>query len=120
MSGDPSGSARYARQRVLVGLGSAGQARLQRARVRVGGLDSGAHVCALYLAGAGVGRIEAPPDLGASCRALNPDVEVHPSESAIGYWLDDGDVYLEGAEGSEVDAGAADADAILRRILALS
>lgn len=48
---------RYARQRALPGIGSEGQSRLLASSVAVIGCGALGSLCAMYLAGAGVGRI---------------------------------------------------------------
>jgi hypothetical protein len=67
-------SARHARQLVLVG--DLGQARLAAAAVVVDGDGLGSEVAALYLAGAGVGRVDVAPSLVANVRAQDPEVVV--------------------------------------------
>ncbi len=72
-------SARYARQQVLVG--DAGQARLAAATVVVDGDGLTSEVAALYLVGAGVGRVDVAPALVARVRDQNAEVVVS-SEAA--------------------------------------
>jgi hypothetical protein len=69
---------RYGRQVVLPGWGGAGQERLAAATVRVLGRGPSARAAALYLAGAGVGRlvVEAFAD---DARALNPLCAIEPT-----------------------------------------
>ncbi|MCB9653177.1 MAG: hypothetical protein H6729_03460 [Deltaproteobacteria bacterium] len=67
---------RYARQLIVPGFGDAGQQALEGACVRVFGATMEAEVCALYLVGAGVGRVVVHPTLVDRCRALNSRVTV--------------------------------------------
>jgi molybdopterin/thiamine biosynthesis adenylyltransferase len=72
---DPS-VARYARQVAVAGVGAPGQARIAAARVEVDGDGFDAEVAALYLAGAGVGRLRVAARVAVACRALNTAIEV--------------------------------------------
>lgn len=105
----PLPSARYSRQIMLPGFGSAGQERLRRARVLVVGLGGLGSPVAMYLAAAGVGRLVLADfdavDLSnlqrqilhgterigwpkadsarATLAALNPEVELVPLKRAL-------------------------------------
>jgi molybdopterin/thiamine biosynthesis adenylyltransferase len=80
---------RYSRQIVLPEIGGRGQERLLGSAAAVLGTDEAAATAALYLAGAGVGRIEVYPGLTESAAAatalaramlaLNPEVRVKAS-----------------------------------------
>jgi hypothetical protein len=74
---------RYARQIAVPGVGTSGQAAIARADVTVDGDDLAAEVCALYLAGAGVGTLRVPPTLAERCRRLSSDVRVVTSSPPI-------------------------------------
>jgi hypothetical protein len=50
---------------------------IERADVRVAGTGLAAEICALYLAGAGVGELGVAPTLVERCRALSSEIEVH-------------------------------------------
>lgn len=70
---------RYSRQIVLREIGGAGQARLLATSVLLLGGGPLAEMAALYLAGAGIGRIalfQATDSLADAVRDLNPDVAV--------------------------------------------
>lgn len=72
---------RTTRQRRLVEVGEAGQARLAALAARVAGAGIAARVEALYLAGAGVGALVVEDDTVAeAARALNPEVDVRVEE----------------------------------------
>src|SRR6185369_8396954 len=75
---------RYSRQIILPQIGAQGQQRLLQSAVAVGGDGALAEVVALYLAGAGVGRIALQgidrEALRAAIMDLNPDVEVRFGE----------------------------------------
>jgi hypothetical protein len=73
---------RYARQISVREIGASGQAAISAARARVEGRDLDAEVCALYLAGAGIGRLELDPALVDACRALNREVAIEAIHSA--------------------------------------
>jgi adenylyltransferase/sulfurtransferase len=91
-SGQPRSArrARYQRQIRLREVGEAGQARLDRARVRVLGAGPGSWTAALYLAAAGVGRLEVEDpaaDLD-DLRGLNPEIVVSPATDSREETLD--------------------------------
>jgi hypothetical protein len=71
---------RYARQIALREIGPEGQASLLSAEVRVEGRGPEAEVCALYLAGAGVGRLRVDPRWADASRAINSTIEVRAIE----------------------------------------
>jgi adenylyltransferase/sulfurtransferase len=79
---------RYSRQIIVPGIGGRGQERLLAARVLIAGEDDVARTAALYLAGAGVGRIDllAPRtwanSLAADLADLNPGVRVEVVDRA--------------------------------------
>lgn len=77
-----SGPDRYARQRSVAAVGDVGQAALAAATVVVVGDDEAARVAALYLAGAGVGRLVVHPRWCDACRALNSTIVLDPSGPA--------------------------------------
>ncbi len=63
---------RYARQMVLPEVGGLGQERLRAARA-----EATSELEALYLAGAGIGKIEVPnEEIAAVARALNPLISI--------------------------------------------
>jgi hypothetical protein len=68
--------ARYARQIAVPGVGARGQRAFASADVIVGGDQLAAEVCALYLAGAGIGTLAVAPRLTDVCRALSSEVRV--------------------------------------------
>lgn len=118
--GDPS-AGRYVRQVLLREVGAAGQARVAAAHVVVTGQGVAARVCALYLAGAGVGRLTVSGPLIDDVRSLNPEVDVRAARGRARSF----DAYI-GAEqtavavprtGRPVDDGAAVALAALKRLL---
>jgi molybdopterin/thiamine biosynthesis adenylyltransferase len=91
---------RYARQMVLPEVGGVGQARLRSTAAR-----ARSEVEALYLAGAGVGRLTVPTAaIAAAARALNPLATVEVD----GALADD-----------DVETGALAALATLKQVLAL-
>lgn len=67
---------RYARQISIAGVGERGQARLASAAITVDGSGLDAEVCALYLAGAGVGRLSVAASIAERCREQNSEVIV--------------------------------------------
>ena len=64
-------SPRYARQVAVPGIGERGQALIRGGSVAVIGEGLAAEVCALYLAGAGVGSLRVSERWLAGCAALN-------------------------------------------------
>lgn len=60
----------------MPGIGDRGQEALGNAVVRVDGTGLAAEVCALYLAGAGVQRLEVDPDFADRCRAINGEIQI--------------------------------------------
>lgn len=121
---------RYARQTLLPEVGEVGQRRLARGEVFVHGHGAAARVCALYLAGAGVGRLVVSPRLRRQVRDLNPGVEVTSRPSTGSEAIDgpstpfrvhvSGDaaaIGFESTTGSAVETGAAAALAALKRLL---
>ncbi|MCK6546852.1 hypothetical protein L6R52_13470 [Myxococcota bacterium] len=89
--------ARYARQISVRGVGEVGQAAFERATVEVAGSGLDAELCALYLCGAGVGRLTVDPSLAGPCRALNAAVAVEERDggAALGVWVELDGVRLE-------------------------
>lgn len=65
---------RYARQ--IAALFPGEHERLRQAEVAVGGSDLPSKIAALYLAGAGVGRLEVAPSLVAELLALNSELVI--------------------------------------------
>jgi hypothetical protein len=120
------GDGRYARQVSVRGIGEAGQAAFARASVEIAGTALDAELCALYLAGAGVGHLVVDPCLVDGCRALNSDVHVEPRSAgdALGLVIDLGGTRAElpsillTTELSPVARGAAAARWALARVLA--
>ena len=114
---------RYARQVILREVGAAGQRRIREGCVVVEGRSAAARVCALYLAGAGVGRLEVAPSLAVDVRAQNPEADVRSGsntprfavriEEARGPWTP----ALAPTTAGPVDVGASAALAVLRRLL---
>lgn len=68
--------ARYARQIAVPGVGKSGQQAIAQAEARVLGGDLAAEVCALYLAGAGIGTLHVARALSGSCTALTSAIRV--------------------------------------------
>jgi hypothetical protein len=66
---------RYGRQLILPEWGAAGQEHMLHARVRITGRGTAARTAALYLAGAGVGRLVVE-EAADEVRARNPHVTV--------------------------------------------
>lgn len=66
---------RYARQ--IAALFPGEHERLRQAQVVVGGSELPSKIAALYLAGAGVGRLEVAPSLVAELSALNSELAIH-------------------------------------------
>lgn len=77
-----SGTARYARQRSVPGVGVRGQAQLAAASVSILGDGLDAEICALYLAGAGIGCVRVSPSLAGRCREQNGEITVLELESS--------------------------------------
>jgi molybdopterin-synthase adenylyltransferase len=79
---------RFSRQIVLPQIGGRGQERLLSSSVAVAGDGALAEIVALYLAGAGIGRIALPGAGREAWRAdivdLNPDVRVAPAADGLG------------------------------------
>lgn len=119
-------ASRYQRQVSVPGVGARGQAAIREAAIAVGGDSLAAEICALYLAGAGVGTLIVAPALAAGCRAINSQVEVIVREGGSAYSVR---VERRGEEGARtfpespesitdpVLAGAAGARWALARIL---
>jgi molybdopterin/thiamine biosynthesis adenylyltransferase len=72
--------ARYARQIAVPGVGKGGQHAVAHAEARVLGSDLAAEVCALYLAGAGIGTLHVARALSDRCVSLNSAIEVIASD----------------------------------------
>lgn len=68
--------ARYARQLSVPGVGARGQSLLSAADVIVDGDGLAAEVCALYLAGAGIGTLTVAQRLFDACRSIASGVRV--------------------------------------------
>jgi hypothetical protein len=121
---------RYLRQIAVPGFGDRGQSALSCASVRVEGEGLAAEVCALYLAGAGIGRLEAAPPIALECRALNAEVEVEAIPGGGPRAVPGISVLLLDTEGRQlarlhdpddgVDTGAALARWVMERVLAAS
>ena len=79
---------RYSRQIILPQVGGNGQERLLQSSVAIAGAGAVAEVAALYLAGAGIGRIVLHGRGRAALRSdlleLNPDVEATVSDAPLG------------------------------------
>lgn len=112
---------RYSRQALLPEVGAAGQARFRAAQIRVAGRGTAARVCALYLAGAGVGRLELTRALAPEIEAFNPEVEVvafdGESTFSVSLRTPDGVDTWTAPSSLAVDAGAQAALWVLKRIL---
>lgn len=82
----PQQVTRYARHLILDGVGRDGQERLLRATVAVDGSGPAHEEAAVYLAAAGVGRLELHPALaeraGARLKAQNPDCAVERGDGS--------------------------------------
>jgi hypothetical protein len=110
---------RYSRQILLRDIGARGQERLLGSSVAIVGCGSLAHLCALYLAGAGIGHIrllatEADPvgavdALADDLSSLNPEVRVEAlSGASYGAADSPADVLVDtGARPSTLAAAAA-------------
>jgi hypothetical protein len=102
------------------GIGDRGQEAISAAVVRVEGTGLAAEVCALYLAGAGIQRLEVDADLVDRCRAINREIAVDhnqggaraPSVVRVAILADDGG---ELARRSESVSGGVEAGATLAR-----
>jgi molybdopterin/thiamine biosynthesis adenylyltransferase len=104
---------RYGRQMVLPEVGGIGQERLRASSVR-----ARSEVEALYLAGAGVGRLAVPTlAIAEAARALNPLVEVAIDERIADERVAEERANLD--ERGDVEAAALAAVATLKRILGL-
>lgn len=113
-----SADERHARQRALPEVGEAGQRRLEAAVVRVHGAELSSRVCALYLAGAGVGRLELAEALVDRCRRLNPDVDLRGVSVDDSFFVEVGAwSWRPGRRGSPVDDGARGALKAMMRIV---
>jgi molybdopterin/thiamine biosynthesis adenylyltransferase len=77
---------RFSRQIILPQVGGAGQERLLGSTVALAGRGGLLDIVALYLAGAGIGRLALrdAPSLRAALVALNPDVRVVSAETPLG------------------------------------
>src|SRR5262245_29954543 len=79
---------RFSRQIILPEIGAGGQQRLLQSSIALAGGGALADVAALYLAGAGVGRIALHGVDRAALRArlldLNPDLDVTEASDAFG------------------------------------
>jgi uncharacterized membrane protein YhdT len=110
---------RYGRQVALPWVGSHGQARWAAGQVEVLRADLAGWVCARYLAGAGVGVLQVPPELEAPCRAVRSDLQLRVVSASP---VNDGWVRV-GAESFDpdladpVDAGSEAARWALLRLL---
>jgi adenylyltransferase/sulfurtransferase len=99
---------RFSRQIVLPQIGGTGQERLLRSAVALAGEGELATSAALYLTGAGVGRItlHGSHQLRGELRDLNPDVEISLTGRALGSV--DADVLIAcQAQLAGIDAAAA-------------
>jgi hypothetical protein len=67
---------RYARQIAVPGVGARGQRAIASADVIVDGGGLAAEVCALYLAGSGIGTLAVSPRLASRCRELTSAIRV--------------------------------------------
>lgn len=85
--------------------------------VTVAGRDLASEVCASYLAGAGVARLEVDRALISALDGLNADVELCAIESGPGLVVAVGDARHEPAAGPDVARGASAARWALARIL---
>lgn len=108
---------RYARQRSIAGVGDAGQARLGAAEATVHGDGLDAEVCALYLAGAGVGRLVVHRSLAERCREQNGEIEVREGAGAGPCAVEVGGVRSTLAGEDEVLRGASLARSALALII---
>jgi hypothetical protein len=99
---------RYSRQLAVREVGPRGQSALERAHVRVVGSDLAAEVCALYLAGAGLGALSVDPALLPACRRINADTTLEPLPGGGGALLVElaGGRFSPEAAGSSVSRGA--------------
>jgi hypothetical protein len=71
---------RYARQLAVPSVNVSGQSRIQAGKVRIFGTGLDAEICALYLAGAGVGTLIVAPILLAGVRGINSEITVESME----------------------------------------
>lgn len=93
------------------------QEKLRASTVRVPGTSASARVCALYLAGAGVGKIETTIAIGDELRALNPDVTIDVDHDAASAGIDERLADLDPAA-ADVANGALEALRHMKRIFA--
>lgn len=99
---------RFSRQIILPQIGGTGQERLLRSAVAVAGDSEFAAITALYLAGAGIGRVvvHGRNEASGELSDLNPDVQVTLASGALGSV--DADVLIAcDAPLAEIDAAAA-------------
>lgn len=110
---------RYGRQILVPGWGAEGQERLRAAKVVVRGTGAAAEAAILYLAGAGVGEIEAQRSLD-EARALNSFVKVHGTGTGSGNAVEiAGDGFAIAAGQDRFAVGAAVAVETLKALLGM-
>lgn len=73
---------RYSRQIAVRSVGIRGHSRIQNGAVTISGAGLDAQICALYLAGAGVGTITCEPNIAAQIKAINSEVQICESSEA--------------------------------------
>jgi len=71
---------RYIRQVTVASVGDDGQSRIADGQVTVFGTSLDAEICALYLAGAGVGRLRLRAELAELVRNLNSEIQLESFE----------------------------------------
>ena len=72
---------RYARQISVKSVGQQGHSKVRNGAVEICGHGLDAQICALYLAGAGVGTITCDARLAEQVRAINSDVTIREKTS---------------------------------------
>jgi len=108
---------RYSRQICVRGVGTSGQSKIENARVVISGSGLGAEVCALYLAGAGLGHLEVHSDLVDRIRALNSSVRVESGVVNEDLAVSLNGVSMPVASGSSVERGSRLARDVLAALL---